>query len=543
MNTSKALFGWLLLLLYLTPNPGAAAQSTQGCIHCHASRQQGFASAHSFLAQDCSRCHAGDAGAASKTAAHLGLIAFPGDMDSAQQACGDCHLDKVNGVMHSLMHTGAGMVATTRKAFGESPDRPGHDDLAHLTHSPADSLLRKQCASCHLGQTKTAHQLDATRDRGGGCLACHINEQPSQGHPALTARVSDARCFGCHSRSGRISLNYAGLAETDSTVTGTGQLEDGRRIEYHPDDAHHAAGMACIDCHTEKGLMGTATAVPPSTRKQAVDIRCEDCHRITRTISPEQWPNAYRALMPRIPYAVDADTRIPVTGNGTPLWHIELQGDRAWLYRKLAGDRLPVPRYRDSDHPLAQEHEHLSCTACHSQWAPQCYGCHLQYDADGEQYDHADGVITAGRWKQSRHNLRNGPAPLGVDADNRIVPVVPGMIMTITHPDWPKSRFVRRFTAMEPHTSGAARRCVSCHRSATALGLGKGKLHRQADGTAHFKPVHARLGDGLPADAWTRLDAPEMSHSSAMLRPFSRQEIKRILAVPVPPAETVDSTH
>jgi len=523
-------------LMILLACLAVASQATgAGCLDCHREMQQGFNAAHAAFAENCVRCHGGDATAASETTAHRGLIAFPGDMDSAQQVCGDCHADKVDGVTHGLMHTGRGMVSTTRQVFGEPADRPGHNDLQHLTHSPADSLLRKLCASCHLGQNKTAHRLDVTRDRGGGCLACHINDQSSQTHPALTAQVGDARCFGCHSRSSRISLNYAGIAETATTTTAdTNRLADGRAVEFRPADRHHAAGMACIDCHTEKGLMGTATAPPPSNQKQAVDIRCEDCHRITRTISPTQWPAAYRALLSRIPYPVEPGTRIPVTGNGTPLWHIELKGDSAWLHRKLAGDRLRIPPYRDSDHPLAQEHRRLACTACHSQWAPQCYGCHLQYDEAGEQYDHAERTITPGIWKEGRSNPRNGAPPLGVNAENKIVPVIPGMIMEVIHPDWPQPRFVRRFQAIEPHTTGPARRCASCHRSSTALGLGQGQL--QPDGKQWtFSPGMEILRDGLAADAWTRIGQTGEIRETLFPRPFTLQEIEHILAVTLPP--------
>jgi predicted CXXCH cytochrome family protein len=530
----------LVLLACLMVAPLAAYTS---CLDCHRDMQQGFNAAHAPLAQDCTRCHAGDASGNDASTAHHGLIAFPGDMDSAQQACGDCHADKVEGVTHSLMHSGAGMIATTRQAFGELPDRPGHNDLAHLTHSPADSLLRKQCASCHLGQKKTAHRLDTTRDRGGGCLACHINDQSSQTHPALTAQVSDARCFGCHSRSGRMSLSYAGLAETDNTSTDMQQLEDGRRVEFLPADRHHTAGMGCIDCHTEKGLMGTATRVPPASQQQAVDIRCTDCHRITRTISLKHWPDAYRALRSRIPYPTDADTRIPVTENGTPLWHIELQGDGAWLHLKLAGDRLLIPPFRDSDHTLAQQHSRLGCTACHSQWAPQCYGCHLQYDSTGKQYDHADQAITAGHWRSLRSGIRNNLPPLGVNASNKIVAVVPGMIKTVTHSDWPEARFTRRFAAIEPHTTGPSRSCVSCHRSSTALGLGEGTLQLPKDGGIRFKPARTPLDDGLPADAWTSLERAAQNSGRTTLRPFFRQEMGRILAVPMPPAEKAGHTQ
>ena len=52
--------------------------------------------------------------------------------------------------------------------------------------------------------------------RDGGCVACNL-EYPQKSekidHPRLTVEVDNRRCFGCHSRSGRISLNYLGLAE------------------------------------------------------------------------------------------------------------------------------------------------------------------------------------------------------------------------------------------------------------------------------------------------------------------------------------------
>ena len=524
----------ILMLLCITPCPVGAAQYGQGCMRCHGVKQKGFSAAHLPFARDCTLCHAGNAAAATEAGAHRGLIAFPGDMDSAAQACGGCHADKVDSVMHSLMHTGAGMVATTREAFGEPVDRPGHNDLMHLTQSPADSLLRKQCASCHLGQKKTVHRLNATRDRGGGCLACHISGQSSQAHPALTARVNDARCFGCHSRSSRISLNYAGLAETDRPAAGTSQLEDGRQVEFLPADVHHAAGMGCIDCHTERDLMGVGADRTAARAAQAVDIACTDCHNITRTIARAQWPNKYRNLLSRIPFGSDSAARFPVTAKGTPLWNIELRGDAGWLHLKDGLGVLRIPPYQDAKHPLPRQHASLSCSACHSQWAPQCYGCHMDYDSAGHQYDHAEGRTTPGSWTSRRSAVRNSLPPLGVNVHKRIVPVVPGMIMTVVYPTWPKPLFNRQFHAIEPHTTGPSRNCASCHRASTALGLGEGSLRRSASGKLHFDSSHPRLVDGLPADAWTSLDQATERRNSATLRPFSEHEMERILAVPLP---------
>ncbi|MCU7958464.1 MAG: hypothetical protein KZQ58_00340 [gamma proteobacterium symbiont of Bathyaustriella thionipta] len=326
-------------------------------------------------------------------------------------------------------------------------------------------------------------------------------------------------------------MNYAGLAEIDPPATGSGKLADGRLLESRPDDTHHAAAMACIDCHTERGLMGIATKNPPLKQKQAVDIRCEDCHNISQTIPVAQWPSDYRALLKRIPYRVNKHSRIAVTRNGTPLWNIELQNDKAWLHRKLAGGRLLIPPYKAAHHPQAQQHDKLSCSACHSQWAPQCYGCHLSYDAEAGQFDHVEQKITAGRWLSQRSNIRNTLPPLGVESDGRIVPVVPGMIMSVSHPDWHESLFERRFVRMEAHTSGPSRSCVSCHRSSVALGLGEGRLQWQSDGHLQFQASQPLLRDNLAADAWTNLQATKALYGADSLRPFSRQEIERVLGV------------
>lgn len=185
---------------------GDAIEGAAGttCLQCHEAKRDGFATGHAFAATNCVSCHAGDNEATTLEGAHVDLIGFPGDLGNAKRACGSCHAEKVASVTANLMHTGHGIVAVTRQLIdgGSGPDQTVN--FQSLGHSVADSMLRKQCASCHLGQEKTEHRLDVMDDRGGGCLACHVNDYPENAHPALTAYVSDARCFGCHSRSGRI---------------------------------------------------------------------------------------------------------------------------------------------------------------------------------------------------------------------------------------------------------------------------------------------------------------------------------------------------
>jgi hypothetical protein len=510
-----------------------ALAAEEGCLDCHAESAQGHIEAHRFPEAACTTCHAGDPSAGSAEAGHNGLIAFPGNLDNAARTCGACHAEQLTGVLEGTMHRGEGMVRTTRQVLGgdTSTDRP--HNLQSLGHGPADSLLRKLCASCHLGQPKRRHALDATRDRGGGCLACHVNAYPEGAHPRIDARVEDGRCFGCHSRSGRISLSYPGLGETDAMAETDGvryaRLADGRLVRHLASDVHHLAGMACIDCHTGRGLMGQL-----GDTSNGIDIACSDCHANTNPrTSLSDRGDAPSSGQDRIPFPATPDQPFLTTRHGTALWHIEIGAEELRLHLRHQDRSRVIPQISADHVPLAGAHERLSCDACHAQWAPQCHGCHMSYEPSEWQWDHVERAFTPGTWHEQRWGVRNAAPPLGLDGEDRIVPVVPGMILTAEHPDWGQVLFVRRFAPIAPHTSGPARSCESCHRSSTAVGLGAGRLRTEGGGL-RFEGATPPGPDGLPLDAWTTLDAsPAAERQDDSPRAFSPGEIRRILRAPL----------
>jgi len=516
----------LLVAFFLLFGPFINVYANE-CVVCHVSSVAHLNKQHQFAQQTCVACHHGDESASSESVAHKGLITSPGNLSNAEQICAICHPKHVRGVTKGPMHTGKHIVRTTREIL--QPDfQHQSGSFQQLGHGLADSMLRKQCASCHLGHERKRQQPDAVTDRGGGCLACHLNALPGNLHPILTRKVEDARCFGCHSRSGRISMSYAGLAEVDTIAAAyepvsLAKLPDGRLVQRMNPDIHHQAGMACIDCHTGSGLMNLNTG--KTTNR--VDISCSDCHANNNArLTIDNWPQQHQSMLKHIPFEASNNQGFLQTSSGTPLIHIDTSKDTLLLYPKLGGTPKPIPTAKHTHLPRFNEHEKLSCDSCHAQWIPTCLGCHMHYDEEGKQWDYAEQQFTPGVWHEQRWNTGSGPTTLGKTDENSVDVFLPGMIMTLDHPDLDNSRFIRRFAPISPHTTGSARTCAACHHSSTTLGLGKGKL-QDTKGQIRFDPEMEKLVDGLPADAWTDLHQQNFNESSYP-RPFTNHEIEQI---------------
>jgi hypothetical protein len=552
----------------------------ENCLVCHAGIE-GLDASHQPERIGCASCHGGNIESRDAQQAHAGIILIPGNVSDAPRTCGQamCHPSIIPRVERSIMTTMAGVVEVNRRVFGERSLVAPH--VGALGSTPADTHLRQLCASCHLGQLKTEWGPVDEEYRGGGCNACHLvydsaaarqltayTTTPPKArtgiprrHPTFSIAVGNVACFGCHSRSGRISTNYEGwhelrdapsdaaqLADARSPTPQYRLLDDGRFFTRVTPDAHQARGMDCIDCHTAGEVMGTGSVV--SHARDQVQIRCEDCHASRFASVPPAHADAETQQLTALRgWTFRAGERLAVAASGSVLANVVVAPDQsARLRHKRTGTWAPLrpPRTVCTQ---GSGHTRLSCNTCHTAWAPRCATCHTSFDALTEGYDHVEQQYVKGAWQESSGPFEAAPPTLGIRATPRdasrphgvVDTFIPGMILTIdrnrTAGGAPDSVFRRLYARTFSHTiSRAARSCESCHSDPVALGYGRGALrYAIADGVGRwtFAPALERLADGLPADAWTGFLQSRRGMVSTRddVRPFTAEEQRRILAV------------
>ncbi len=550
-------------------SPGAPHEilgMEESCMNCHGD-MTGFEPNHNPRVIGCTPCHLGNARVLSKNEAHEGMVLVPGNQSNVYQTCGtaNCHGDIAMRVDQSLMSTMSGVVAVNRFVFGEQDTPDGFAHIRDISNaSAADTHLRHLCASCHLGNEKEHPAPVGQRSRGGGCIACHLqysaeaivslqayvsdNSRLPRIHPAVNLQVGNEHCFGCHSRSGRISTNFEGWHETTLSQNeirgqkGFRVLDDGRVFQFVAADVHHERGLACIDCHSASELMGDGKRY--EHEEDAVKVRCEHCHFSgkARTVPYDSLDVESKKIMAL--RGVEGKDRRFVNG----IWNMPLDEK---------GIPVMMSKNTGKKHPLkapaevcirGKAHQSLTCSACHTAWAPQCVGCHTTFKPEVQAYDLLDKRKTQGKWEEHIGVFFAEPPSLGVvqhsrlnrEEVRRIQAFIPGMILTIDKSAFngETEQFHRLFAPAAPHTTAAVgRSCQSCHNNPLALGYGRGRLEFVQEGRQgrwHFFPEYAASNqDGLPQDAWTGFlqepQNPSTTRSNA--RPFNAAEQQRILMV------------
>jgi len=544
----------------------------EGCLSCHID-VAGFSDAHSPDSIGCSSCHLGNPFTLNKELAHQGIILVAGNLSNSRRTCGSqgCHVGMTERVESNIMNTMSGVIAVDKWIFGEIKNLDHHFAVQNLGHSPADKHLRALCAGCHIGKDKSKPMPIDELSRGGGCTACHLHysneardelnqwekdrSRLTKFHPKISVKVTNDACFGCHSRSGRISTNYEGWHETlyseadyhnFKNKTGFRLLKDGRVFIKIKEDVHHSAGLECIDCHSSYELMGNG--IKYKHKEEQVKIECVDCHFATKpkTIQYDEMDNESRKIITLRKLFKEGRKFVLQSRSMMPLVNVYIADDGSSLMRSKNNDSVYSPK------KLLPEcgsnipgHKRLSCRACHTQWAPQCISCHTQYIGNQPGWDNLTNKETIGAWQETPMDFRADAPALGVlsksDHNGRnseeIGTFVPGMIMTLQQSTSAKSSFHRLYAPAFAHTiTRESRTCKSCHSDPYALGYGRGKLVfsvNKGKGALSFVADYPRSKyDNLPEDAWIPfLGYRKNAATRQFARPFTIAEQKKILTI------------
>ena len=542
------------------------------CLNCHINTL-GYSSYHNPELIGCASCHLGNMNSTDKEESHKGMVLIPGNLSDAKDTCGKCHPNELAKIKNSLMTTNSGLIAVDKYIFGEanSPNEQYHIQL--IKNSASDKHIRDLCANCHLGAEKKDFGAITQMSRGGGCNACHLNysEEAKKDlqkyissnkkvlpkfHPATNIFVKNEHCFGCHSRSSRISTNYEGWQETllneEDVINKVGYkvFEDKRVYKYIEEDAHHAKGLLCIDCHSSHEVMGDGKKY--AHQEDAVKMQCSDCHSKGKlnTIPYSKLDQESLLVFLHRNYSHNDKQIIVTKKDNNPLVNTYVDTDgKAYLIGKKDNklhELKPQPDICSRDNA----HKNVSCSMCHSSWTSKCIGCHNQFDKNKTRaFDLLDKKFVKGQWKEYVGEFSSSLPSMGVKGTNGnkiIKPALPGMILTIDKGSYSGKRigedvsFHRLYAPNSPHTTvKKARDCKSCHANSTALGYGSGELNysiTKGKGKWTFKAEYdLNANDNLPEDAWIDfLKEPSKTTANSTrsdFRPFSLKEQKQLLLV------------
>ncbi len=588
------------------------------CPACHAGVEE--IDAYHPREFGCTVCHGGDGSTVDKNQAHSTLIfdpkagtgkRNPSSLGVAQTSCGlsGCHsghLDdsrnQVRRVKKSMMGTLAGMVAGLRYQWGGQADRTsrfgvdaiedrdGHVpvdggavgelkalphfslsdvlktgkaddvDLSYYSRHIGDRLLRESCFQCHIDSPPGPGQ-----NRSQGCAACHMTHSDSglyegsdptvsktePGRPALhrmTALPPNRVCAQCHQ-------SFAAPAK-GGKYPGAGQPVS---------DVHAAAGMECIDCHTQNDIMGDGNLY--SRQHQAVELRCETCHGDGRS-----YPSFQEITDPEDPalrlsryyqgFKNEVGDFLALTARSRKMTNVKKINDEVFTYLKRSGKALPTPpaNWESAAHSIPEHSDRLECVACHSQRAPRCAGCHITLDQSSAVADKKK------LWSAYRFDLEWEEPVLMVGPGGKIAPMLPQPDRLLTaldkqgqpiparnergemigeYKDWHFTNpdgysGSRSAYAFSPHSvSQKVRACADCHLNPRALGLGSGPptFGKTSSGkkdsiqpTLRTDVVKGASKRDPDAKATLRGQPLAGSHQSGA-RPLNQEELNRILKV------------
>ncbi len=458
----------------------------------------------------------------------------PSNLRVVHEACGFCHDKQIQNLEKSLHSTTAGHLSDGLYENGASPnkhtffsifpieDKDGDippNGLKSLRQIPAFSegdphekvstnfkdTPRKNCMRCHLWSRGQAVQGRLGQDgdyRSEGCATCHVTYDDTglsrtgdrtvkkfePGHPLIhrfTNVIPTQTCVHCHYGDAAIGLQFRGMAQlvpgmpagpdvpgtTAVRLNGAFYLNDPK---VTPPDIHHERGMACIDCHTVRDVMGDGNMY--GEMEHAVEIECTDCHGTLTARATGK------------------------TQRGFELKNLKIEGTKVTLHGKVDGKDHPVKQIADvvskgaADYnakaAAAMTEKHLSkmeCYACHEGWSTNFFGFHFDRNEQFHQLDILSGERTCGRTNTLEKVFSTFKGYyLGVNSEGMIAPFMVGfstftsvhakdgrMVLDQAMPETAAGLSGMTMIHHQVHTTRPqGRACVECHRSSTTWGMG-----------------------------------------------------------------------
>ncbi|MBI4405223.1 MAG: cytochrome C, partial [Deltaproteobacteria bacterium] len=366
-------------------------------------------------------------------------------------------------------------------------------------------------------------------------------------------------------RQGTGGVSYQGLMEsafaTPFRDDGSEQPKlHGKNYSHLKEDVHLRKGMLCQDCHTSNDVHGDGLLV--GTTLAAVEIECQDCHGNTRQF-PWELPLGYgdehdtepasgppRGLAQKLISIQKQGTVHPprdgylITARGNPMPQAVKDGEKVILHLASGKDieLKPLKSLMHNNqihekgavamHHIEAHEKKMECYACHSTWAPQCYGCHINVDYK-PGYKHSDWVAMGdahdlngrtadqrksfakyfidGKVTENRAYLRWEDPPLAQNGEGRVSPTIPGCQTTVSvrakdghmllkdhifripnvEGAGPEGQLAIDMSPVQPHTiQKEARSCETCHANPKAMGYG---INGGTDVADQTKPFFADL--------------------------------------------------
>jgi len=297
----------------------------------------------------------------------------------------------------------------------------------HIDSPPPPGQYRSQgCAACHFAYSKTGlyegndptisktqpghaklHQIQALPKRKI-CVQCHqrfsiqtLGNEPSPVKNIIVGPINqneEAKNTSeetlqqqAEVEQQQVSEGFSSMINNEELPTVEPQKEDNKSAEEEElslftgkgnvqIDVHTARGLDCIDCHTQRDIMGDGNLY--SKQHQAVEIRCETCHGNDST-----YP-----MISKVTELDDAVIRLSKHYKGKPnsvgdwmavskrkkrMTNVKVQNGKMVTIGKRSGRVYNIPLLRNKQiHFIPQHQSRLECTACHSQSIVECQSCH-----------------------------------------------------------------------------------------------------------------------------------------------------------------------